>query len=155
MWFCTIEQRYLVTSNADLPACVICSVRKWCFVAWRKVHFCLCCFCSNSVNLLCLPIWSTQHDSSQPRQDFSAFIAQQTQVVKLISADLAVFEHVSGTFHIHLFDLHVQICICLSWCHCHSLSLAPVNPDWFYLPSFTLLRSKGQVEVRIMFRSHG
>jgi len=19
------------------------------------------------------------------------------------------------------------------WCHCHSLSLAPVNPDWFYL----------------------
>jgi len=26
-----------------------------------------------------------------------------------------------------------QICIWLSWCHCHSLSLAPVNPDWFYL----------------------
>jgi len=25
-----------------------------------------------------------------------------------------------------------QICIWPSWCHCHSLSLAPVNPDWFY-----------------------
>jgi len=28
----------------------------------------------------------------------------------------------------------VQICIWPSWCHCHSLSLARVNPDWFYLP---------------------
>jgi len=27
----------------------------------------------------------------------------------------------------------VQICIWPSWCHYHSLSLAPVNPDWFYL----------------------
>jgi len=27
----------------------------------------------------------------------------------------------------------VQICIWPSSCHCHSLSLAPVNPDWFYL----------------------
>ena len=27
----------------------------------------------------------------------------------------------------------VQICIWHNWCHCHSLSLAPVNPDWFYL----------------------
>ena len=26
----------------------------------------------------------------------------------------------------------VQICIWPSWCHYHSLSLAPVNPDWFY-----------------------
>ena len=32
-----------------------------------------------------------------------------------------------------------QICIWPSWCHCHSLSLAPVNPDWFYLPGFTFL----------------
>jgi len=31
----------------------------------------------------------------------------------------------------------VQICIWPSWCHCHSLSLAPVNPDWYiYLPIF-------------------
>ena len=30
-------------------------------------------------------------------------------------------------------DLHMA-----SWCHCHSLSLAPVNPDWFYLPGFTV-----------------
>jgi len=22
-------------------------------------------------------------------------------------------------------------CIWPSWCHCHSLSLTPVNPDWF------------------------
>jgi len=27
----------------------------------------------------------------------------------------------------------------VSWCHCHSLSLVPVNPDWFYLPGFTFL----------------
>jgi len=27
----------------------------------------------------------------------------------------------------------VQICIWSSWCHCHSQSVAPVNPDWFYL----------------------
>jgi len=33
----------------------------------------------------------------------------------------------------------VQIWIWLSKCHCHSLSLAPVNPDWFYLPGFTFL----------------
>jgi len=33
----------------------------------------------------------------------------------------------------------VQICIWLSWCHCYSLSLTPVNPDWFYLPGFTFL----------------
>ena len=32
----------------------------------------------------------------------------------------------------------VQTCIWLSRCHCHSLSLAPVNPDWFYLPGFYL-----------------
>ena len=31
----------------------------------------------------------------------------------------------------------VQICIWSSWCHCHSLFLAPVNPDWFYLPGGT------------------
>jgi len=29
----------------------------------------------------------------------------------------------------------VDICIWPSWCQCHSLSLAPVNPDWYvYLP---------------------
>jgi len=33
----------------------------------------------------------------------------------------------------------VQICTWPSWCHCHSLSLAPVNPDWLYLPGFTFL----------------
>ena len=31
-------------------------------------------------------------------------------------------------------DLHMP-----SWCHCHSLSLAPVNTDWFYIPGFTFL----------------
>ena len=30
-------------------------------------------------------------------------------------------------------------CIWPSRCHCHSLYLAPVNPDWFYLPGFTFL----------------
>jgi len=33
----------------------------------------------------------------------------------------------------------VQICIWPSRCHCHSLSLAPINRDWFYLPGFTFL----------------
>jgi len=33
----------------------------------------------------------------------------------------------------------VQIWIWPSWCHCHSLSLAPVNPHWYYLPGFTFL----------------
>jgi len=33
----------------------------------------------------------------------------------------------------------VQICMWPSWCCCHSLSLAPVNADWFYLPGFTFL----------------
>ena len=32
----------------------------------------------------------------------------------------------------------VQTCIWPSRCHCHSLSCAPVNPDWFYLPGFYL-----------------
>jgi len=32
----------------------------------------------------------------------------------------------------------VQTCTWPSRCHCHSLSLAPVNPDWFYLPGFYL-----------------
>jgi len=35
--------------------------------------------------------------------------------------------------------VQVQICIWPSWCHYHSLSLAPVNPDWFYFPCFTFL----------------
>jgi len=33
----------------------------------------------------------------------------------------------------------VQICIWPSWCNYHSLSFAPVNPDWLYLPGFTFL----------------
>jgi len=33
----------------------------------------------------------------------------------------------------------VQICIWHNSCHFYSLSLAPVNPDWFYLPGFTFL----------------
>jgi len=32
-----------------------------------------------------------------------------------------------------------HICIWPSRCHCHSLSLAPVNPDWFYVPGFAFL----------------
>ena len=35
----------------------------------------------------------------------------------------------------------VQICIWPSWCHCHSLSLVPVNPDWFHLPGVTFVVS--------------
>ena len=29
--------------------------------------------------------------------------------------------------------------LCVWRCHCQSLYLAPVNPDWFYLPGFTFL----------------
>jgi len=36
-------------------------------------------------------------------------------------------------------SVKVQICIWPSRCHCYSLSLASVNPDWFYLPGFTFL----------------
>ena len=32
----------------------------------------------------------------------------------------------------------LQTCMWSSRCYCHSLSLAPVNPDWFYLPGFHL-----------------
>jgi len=35
----------------------------------------------------------------------------------------------------------VQVCIWPCWCICHSLSFAPVNPGWFYLPGFTFLVS--------------
>jgi len=46
----------------------------------------------------------------------------------------------------------VQICIWPSWCHCQSLSLAPVNPDWFYLsgagsPGYFRTKSKRIVFV--------
>jgi len=45
---------------------------------------------------------------------------------------------VVGCWHDYVW-VKVQICIWTSWCHRHSLSLAPVNLDWFYLPSFTSL----------------
>jgi len=35
--------------------------------------------------------------------------------------------------------VNVQICIWPSWCYCHSMSLAPVNTDWYYIPDFTFL----------------
>jgi len=58
--------------------------------------------------------------------------------------------HCRGIFSIWLADSggilawfsvcgEVQICTWSSWCHCHSISLATVNPDWFYLPGFTFL----------------
>ena len=43
----------------------------------------------------------------------------------------------------------VQICIGPSWCQCRSLSVAPVNPDWFYLSSMGPLGySPGQRAVK-------
>jgi len=34
----------------------------------------------------------------------------------------------------------IYFCLTMpSWCHCHSLSLAPVNADWFYTLGFTFL----------------
>ena len=35
----------------------------------------------------------------------------------------------------------VQIYIWPSWCHCQTLSLAAVNPDWFYLPGWPTILS--------------
>ena len=42
--------------------------------------------------------------------------------VKIVSGGMLAWLFVWG---------EVQICIWPSGCHCHSLSLAPVNPDWF------------------------
>jgi len=49
----------------------------------------------------------------------------------------------------------VQICISPSSCHCHSLSLAPVNLDWFYhngsaflVPDYPGCRGKKAVNER-------
>jgi len=45
----------------------------------------------------------------------------------------------------------VQICMWPNWCCCHSLSLATVNPDWFYLsgagsPGWSRTQSKRVVK---------
>jgi len=45
---------------------------------------------------------------------------------------------VVGCRHGCLSGARSKFCICPSWCHCHSLSLAPVNPDWFYLSDTSL-----------------
>jgi len=51
-----------------------------------------------------------------------------------------VCKKVSGAMLAWLYVwVKVQICIWSSWCQYHSLSLAPVNSDWFYLPGFTFL----------------
>jgi len=52
------------------------------------------------------------------------------QPVKKLSGGLRAWLSVCGK---------VQICILPSRCHCHSLSLTPVNPDWFNLPGFIFL----------------
>jgi len=45
---------------------------------------------------------------------------------------LACKKWVVGCWHGYLSGARCRFHM-LSWCHCHSLSLAPVNPDWFYL----------------------
>jgi len=52
------------------------------------------------------------------------------QPVKNLSGEMLLWLSVWG---------EVQICIWPNRCHCHSLPLAPVNPDWFYLPGFAFL----------------
>ena len=44
----------------------------------------------------------------------------------------------------------MQICIWPSWCHCHSLSLASVNPDWFYLSGTGSHGSPGQRAIKLV-----
>jgi len=47
--------------------------------------------------------------------------------------------------------VEVQICIWPSWCYCHSLSLAPANPDWFYLPVWKVYYGKTADWIRMSF----
>ena len=44
-------------------------------------------------------------------------------------------------------SIHIQICTWPSWCPCHSLSLAPINPDWFYQNGSAFLVPLTQVVV--------
>jgi len=46
---------------------------------------------------------------------------------------------VVGCWHGCVSGSRCRFCIWPSWWHCHLLSLAPVNPDFFYLPGFTFL----------------
>jgi len=62
---------------------------------------------------------------------FSAFSAL-TLLVGQQEGHLACTKLSSGMLAWLCVRVKVQICIWPSWCHWHS-SLAPVNPDWFYL----------------------
>jgi len=53
----------------------------------------------------------------------------------LPAAQPTASKHRKQAFGVVIWD-EVQTCILPSRSHCHSLSLAPVNPDWFYLPGF-------------------
>jgi len=50
-----------------------------------------------------------------------------------------VKKRVVGYWHGYLSETRCSFAYGPSWCHCHSLSLAPVNPDWFYQNDFTFL----------------
>ena len=43
------------------------------------------------------------------------------------------------TWHGYLSGARCRFAYDPAVCHCHSLSVAPVNPHWFYLPGFTFL----------------
>jgi len=69
------------------------------------------------------------------------------------NAKLSLLTGVVGCWHGSVCG-EVQICIWPSWCQCHTLSLAPVNPDWFYLPGFTFLVPAYQGSPRQNPESH-
>jgi len=71
-------------------------------------------------------------------------LRQQRKVIELLFCPLEGAQYCNEYIclfvylSVCLLALEVQTCILPSRCHWHSLSLAPVNPDWFYLPGFYL-----------------
>jgi len=63
------------------------------------------------------------------KEDAAGWVVGRAPACKNLSGGMLAWLSVWGD---------VQICIWPSRCHCHSLSVAPVNPDWFYLPGFYL-----------------
>jgi len=61
------------------------------------------------------------------------------EIKKVIEANGGVFT-IKMAVCLNMLELHSP-----SRCHCHSLSLAPVNPDWFYLSGTCLPGGPGHI----------
>ena len=79
--------------------------------------------------------------------------------VRLVPGRVSDPHKVSGGMMASVWS-EVQTCIWSSWCHCLSLSLASVNPDWFYLSgtgSPGLFHTKshlGDIQLKIWIQIH-